>query len=253
MLITKQFREPKLFSYQISSLCSRKGLEQNVSEKMNINFWVNCPFKDFAVLMTNVAVFCMSQVNLKSGTNILYWRTTGMLLGGKPVKPVLLKNIQIEGVRFWWNHVYFCVSHPSLWRIKMQSERCDILWSHYVFFLHVLSAGVAYTSECFPCRPGTFSKTPGSSSCDLCLRNTYSGKGASSCTPCSKTQYSPYEHTKINHSDDFLHSLLCQTIYNGLLLFLARIQYNPVTKTLFIICIMSLVWPYLHFFPGRYF
>ncbi|XP_026877084.2 endosome/lysosome-associated apoptosis and autophagy regulator family member 2 isoform X1 [Electrophorus electricus] len=85
-------------------------------------------------------------VNLKSGTNILYWRTTGILLGGKPVKPVLLKNIQIEGV--------------------------------------------AYTSECFPCRPGTFSKTPGSSSCDLCPRNTYSGKGASSCTPCPETKYS---------------------------------------------------------------
>uniref|UniRef100_A0A673NAP7 UPF0577 protein KIAA1324-like homolog n=1 Tax=Sinocyclocheilus rhinocerous TaxID=307959 RepID=A0A673NAP7_9TELE len=84
-------------------------------------------------------------VNLKSGTNILYWRTTGMLLGGKPVKPVLLKNIQIEGV--------------------------------------------AYTSECFPCRPGTFSKTPGSSSCDLCPRNTYSGKGASSCTP----YHDPYD------------------------------------------------------------
>ncbi|XP_062861367.1 UPF0577 protein KIAA1324-like homolog isoform X1 [Trichomycterus rosablanca] len=85
-------------------------------------------------------------VNLKSGTNILYWRTTGILLGGKPVKPVLLKNIQIEGV--------------------------------------------AYTSECFLCRPGTFSKTPGSSFCDLCPRNTYSGKGASSCTPCPETQYS---------------------------------------------------------------
>uniref|UniRef100_A0A8B9RIZ8 Si:dkey-153k10.9 n=1 Tax=Astyanax mexicanus TaxID=7994 RepID=A0A8B9RIZ8_ASTMX len=85
-------------------------------------------------------------VNLKSGTNILYWRTTGILLGGKPVKPVLLKNIQIEGV--------------------------------------------AYASECFPCRPGTFSKTPGSSSCDLCPRNTYSNKGASSCTPCPGTQYS---------------------------------------------------------------
>lgn len=37
------------------------------------------------------------QVNLKSGTNILYWRTTGILVGGKMVKPVLLKNIQIEG------------------------------------------------------------------------------------------------------------------------------------------------------------
>lgn len=37
------------------------------------------------------------KVNLKSGTNILYWRTTGILVGGKMVKPVLLKNIQIEG------------------------------------------------------------------------------------------------------------------------------------------------------------
>ncbi|XP_030628113.1 endosome/lysosome-associated apoptosis and autophagy regulator family member 2 [Chanos chanos] len=85
-------------------------------------------------------------VNLKSGTNILYWRTTGILLSGKAVKPVLIKNIQIEGV--------------------------------------------AYTSECFPCRPGTFSKVPGSSSCDLCLRNTYSAKGASSCTSCPENQYS---------------------------------------------------------------
>ncbi|CAG04166.1 unnamed protein product, partial [Tetraodon nigroviridis] len=37
------------------------------------------------------------QVDLKSGTNILYWRTTGIVVGGKMVKPVLLKNIQIQG------------------------------------------------------------------------------------------------------------------------------------------------------------
>lgn len=37
------------------------------------------------------------EVNLKSGTNILYWRTGGVLMGSKVVKPVLLKNIQIEG------------------------------------------------------------------------------------------------------------------------------------------------------------
>lgn len=43
------------------------------------------------------ACFIRFQVNLKSGTNILYWRTTGILVGGKMVKPVLLKNIQIEG------------------------------------------------------------------------------------------------------------------------------------------------------------
>uniref|UniRef100_A0AAR2LP84 MRH domain-containing protein n=1 Tax=Pygocentrus nattereri TaxID=42514 RepID=A0AAR2LP84_PYGNA len=76
-----------------------------------------------------------------SGTNVLYWRTTGVTVGAKVVKPVLLKNIQIEGV--------------------------------------------AYMSECLPCKPGTFSKAPGSSSCELCPRNTYSGRGASSCTPCN--------------------------------------------------------------------
>lgn len=85
-------------------------------------------------------------VNLNSGTNILYWRTTGILVGGKMVKPVLLRNIQIEGV--------------------------------------------AYTSECFRCRPGWFSPAPGSSSCLPCPRNTASSKGASSCTPCPKNQYS---------------------------------------------------------------
>ncbi|XP_028814403.1 UPF0577 protein KIAA1324-like isoform X2 [Denticeps clupeoides] len=86
-------------------------------------------------------------VGLKSGTNIMYWRTTGIMVGAKVVKPVLLKNIQIEGV--------------------------------------------AYTSECFPCKPGTFSRSPGSSSCELCARDTYSGRGASSCTACDQdTHYS---------------------------------------------------------------
>lgn len=50
--------------------------------------------------------------------------------------------------------------------------------------------GVAYTSECFRCNPGTFSRAPGSSSCDPCPRDTFSGHGASSCTPCNaSTQY----------------------------------------------------------------
>ncbi|CAB1323156.1 unnamed protein product, partial [Coregonus sp. 'balchen'] len=86
-------------------------------------------------------------VNLKSGTNILYWKTAGVL-GAKVMKPVLLKNVHIEGV--------------------------------------------AYASECFPCKPGTFSQTPGSSSCHPCPRDTHSGHGASSCTPCNTTtHYAP--------------------------------------------------------------
>ncbi|XP_057203466.1 endosome/lysosome-associated apoptosis and autophagy regulator family member 2 isoform X1 [Triplophysa rosa] len=84
--------------------------------------------------------------SLNSGNNILYWRTTRITVGAKAVKPVLLKDIRLEGV--------------------------------------------AYTSECFPCKPGTFSRTPGSSSCEPCPRDTYSGRGASSCTPCNtKTHY----------------------------------------------------------------
>ncbi|TNN36329.1 UPF0577 protein-like [Liparis tanakae] len=95
---------------------------------------------------TNNGEWDTHTVNLKSGTNILYWRTTGILVGGKMVKPVLLKNIQIEGV--------------------------------------------AYTSECFLCRPGWFSAAPGSSSCQPCLSNTFSTKGASACTSCPEHHYS---------------------------------------------------------------
>ncbi|XP_054631621.1 endosome/lysosome-associated apoptosis and autophagy regulator family member 2 isoform X1 [Dunckerocampus dactyliophorus] len=93
--------------------------------------------------LSNQGEWATHTVNLKSGTNIMYWRTGGVLMGAKAVKPVLLKNIQIEGV--------------------------------------------AYTSECFPCKPGTFSRVPGSSSCEPCPRDTYSGHGASSCTSCNTT------------------------------------------------------------------
>uniref|UniRef100_A0A8D0CTP1 Endosome-lysosome associated apoptosis and autophagy regulator family member 2a n=1 Tax=Sander lucioperca TaxID=283035 RepID=A0A8D0CTP1_SANLU len=93
--------------------------------------------------LTNNGEWATHTVNLKSGTNILYWRTRGVLMGSKGLKPVLLKNVQIEGV--------------------------------------------AYTSECFPCKPGTFSRVPGSTKCEPCLRDTYAGHGASSCTPCNAT------------------------------------------------------------------
>lgn len=49
---------------------------------------------NYSILTVCVCVF---QVNLKSGTNILYWRTGGVVMGTKVVKPVFLKNIQIEG------------------------------------------------------------------------------------------------------------------------------------------------------------
>lgn len=59
----------------------------------------------------------------------------------------------------------------------------------YLFLSSLISCltGVAYTSECFPCKPGTFSHVPGSSTCEPCPRDTFSGHGASSCTPCNTT------------------------------------------------------------------
>nr|XP_005901067.1 PREDICTED: UPF0577 protein KIAA1324-like homolog isoform X3 [Bos mutus] len=94
------------------------------------------------VKLTDNGEWGSHSVMLKSGTNILYWRTTGILMGSKAVKPVLVKNITIEGV--------------------------------------------AYTSECFPCKPGTFSDKPGSFICQVCPRNTYSEKGAKECIRCDE-------------------------------------------------------------------
>uniref|UniRef100_G1L1W8 Endosome-lysosome associated apoptosis and autophagy regulator family member 2 n=1 Tax=Ailuropoda melanoleuca TaxID=9646 RepID=G1L1W8_AILME len=94
------------------------------------------------VKLTDNGEWGSHSVMLKSGTNILYWRTTGILMGSKAIKPVLVKNITIEGV--------------------------------------------AYTSECFPCKPGTFSNKPGSFNCQVCPRNTYSEKGAKECIKCEE-------------------------------------------------------------------
>ncbi|NXK18172.1 K1324 protein, partial [Arenaria interpres] len=49
--------------------------------------------------------------------------------------------------------------------------------------------GVAYTSECFPCKPGTFAPAAGSSSCQLCPADTFSSKGATACQPCEPSTY----------------------------------------------------------------
>uniref|UniRef100_A0A672QGA1 Endosome-lysosome associated apoptosis and autophagy regulator 1 n=1 Tax=Sinocyclocheilus grahami TaxID=75366 RepID=A0A672QGA1_SINGR len=85
-------------------------------------------------------------VQLSSGNNVLYWRTTGFSLAANTAKPVLLKNIAISGV--------------------------------------------SYTSECFHCKPGTYSDKPGAAHCIPCPANSYSNKGATACQPCEADKYS---------------------------------------------------------------
>ncbi|CAM9967441.1 unnamed protein product [Lampetra planeri] len=58
-----------------------------------------------------------------------------------------------------------------------------------VMIRRIYITGVAYTSQCFPCRPGTFSEATGAASCKPCPRNTFSSKGAVSCTACNATTH----------------------------------------------------------------
>ncbi|XP_007892471.2 endosome/lysosome-associated apoptosis and autophagy regulator 1 isoform X1 [Callorhinchus milii] len=55
---------------------------------------------------------------------------------------------------------------------------------------NIFITGVAYTSECFPCKPGSCNNKAGSSRCDPCPRNTYSPRGATFCQACDKDSYS---------------------------------------------------------------
>lgn len=49
---------------------------------------------------------------------------------------------------------------------------------------------MAYTSECFQCKPGTYSAKPGSAHCSPCPAQTYSNKGATVCLQCDQDKYS---------------------------------------------------------------
>ncbi|RWS14814.1 UPF0577 protein KIAA1324-like protein [Dinothrombium tinctorium] len=68
--------------------------------------------------------------------------------------------------------------------------------------------GVAYTSECTPCEPGSFAAKNGSSFCQLCPRDTYNpSSGSTECKKCSPSQYSPpgskecFEKPECNEND----------------------------------------------------
>ncbi|ROI15319.1 UPF0577 protein KIAA1324-like [Anabarilius grahami] len=121
-------------------------------------------------------------VNLKSGTNIMYWRTTGMLLGGKPVKPVLLKNIQIE--EEGWSQ---CKERPpcsekDYFQIHTACDsegKTQILyrWVEPQVCVENVTGAVTLPpsgekEDCPPCNPGFYMHN--SSTCLPCPQGTYS-------------------------------------------------------------------------------
>ncbi|XP_067095809.1 endosome/lysosome-associated apoptosis and autophagy regulator 1 [Osmerus mordax] len=58
-----------------------------------------------------------------------------------------------------------------------------------VLLRNIAISGVAYTSECFHCKPGTYSAKPGSAHCASCPADSYSNKGATVCQQCEKDKY----------------------------------------------------------------
>nr|XP_046253411.1 endosome/lysosome-associated apoptosis and autophagy regulator 1 [Scatophagus argus] len=58
-----------------------------------------------------------------------------------------------------------------------------------VILRNIAISGVAYTSECFHCKPGTHSAKPGSARCTPCPADTYSNKGATVCLQCDFDKY----------------------------------------------------------------
>uniref|UniRef100_A0A4W6CR71 Endosome-lysosome associated apoptosis and autophagy regulator 1 n=1 Tax=Lates calcarifer TaxID=8187 RepID=A0A4W6CR71_LATCA len=58
-----------------------------------------------------------------------------------------------------------------------------------VLLRNIAISGVAYTSECFHCKPGTHSAKPGSARCAPCPADTYSTKGATVCHQCELDKY----------------------------------------------------------------
>ncbi|CAJ1085315.1 endosome/lysosome-associated apoptosis and autophagy regulator 1 [Xyrichtys novacula] len=59
-----------------------------------------------------------------------------------------------------------------------------------VLLKNISISGVAYTSECFHCKPGTHNAKEGSARCAPCPTNTYSQRGATVCYQCTNDTYS---------------------------------------------------------------
>ncbi|XP_018432286.1 PREDICTED: UPF0577 protein KIAA1324 homolog [Nanorana parkeri] len=89
----------------------------------------------------------------------------------------------------------------SVHQVKLTQGTNVLYWKTTAFYIggttpkpvllrNIFITGAAYTSECFPCKPGTFAPTKGAPFCQICPRNTYSTRGASFCVECEADKYS---------------------------------------------------------------
>ncbi|XP_071993394.1 endosome/lysosome-associated apoptosis and autophagy regulator 1 isoform X2 [Engystomops pustulosus] len=87
------------------------------------------------------------------------------------------------------------------YQVKLTQGTNVLYWKTTAFYMgtntfkpvllrNILITGAAYTSECFPCKPGTFAPSSGASFCQPCPPNTFSLRAASFCMPCESAKYS---------------------------------------------------------------
>ncbi|XP_077995582.1 endosome/lysosome-associated apoptosis and autophagy regulator family member 2-like [Glandiceps talaboti] len=90
-------------------------------------------------------------ISLTSGLNVIYWKTMGIDFEDEGQKKKKNKPVLLKDIEIM---------------------------------------GLAYTSECTKCAPGTYAREEGSRFCEMCEANTYSTVGSSECQNCLDTQYS---------------------------------------------------------------
>ncbi|XP_035238246.1 endosome/lysosome-associated apoptosis and autophagy regulator 1 [Anguilla anguilla] len=97
-----------------------------------------------------------------------------------------IKNSQSD-----WNTHYLQLKHGNnvlYWKTTTFSMVNNAVKP--VLIRNIIITGVAYTSECFHCKAGTYSAKPGAAHCAPCPANTYSNKGATVCQQCAPDKYS---------------------------------------------------------------
>uniref|UniRef100_A0A8C1K094 UPF0577 protein KIAA1324-like n=1 Tax=Cyprinus carpio TaxID=7962 RepID=A0A8C1K094_CYPCA len=89
-----------------------------------------------------------------------------------------------------WDYHYVSLSGNNVlyWRTTGFSLAANT--AKPVLLKNIAISGVSYTSECFHCKPGTYSDKPGAARCIPCSANSYSNKGATACQPCEADKYS---------------------------------------------------------------
>ncbi|XP_074646985.1 endosome/lysosome-associated apoptosis and autophagy regulator family member 2-like [Tubulanus polymorphus] len=119
--------------------------------------------------MTEEGQWKTHRMDLKSGVNILHWKVIGIEMSdsaSKTRKPVLIKEIEIDGVAFTSE----CTKCPG---------------GHF---------SGKNSSECSPCPSNTYS-SPGSAQCTACDAGEYSGPASEKCIKkpaCTSQHYYDY-------------------------------------------------------------